>query len=209
MQRNTFYKPRNTNANQVNTRIPNDFLNRLDKKVLPRNFRLQKWSPQFQFLIENIPSLSQEWTRIAEFWLATGLSSIQSKYLPWLSTRWQLLKRLRQTVLDLNRGIQRCQRYAYTLSARYAFAVVFKPFDRSVFHRRRIPRFFKEDTYVKRITLVIWTTARLPRFPIRGTLFRYTPEGFSFWDMEHFSIDLHIFLGNIRRTELENNNFML
>lgn len=49
-----FCKPRN--ANQVNTRIPNDFLNRFNKKVLARNFRLRKYrSSRFRFLIENIP----------------------------------------------------------------------------------------------------------------------------------------------------------
>lgn len=113
------------------------------------------------------------------------------------------VKRLRQTVLGLNR-VTRHSKVSmirvHILSARHVFAAVF--LNRLIgfpsLAHRRIARLFKEDTYVKRITLVIWTTARLPRFPIRGTLFRYTPEGFSFWNTEHFSTDLHIFLGNIR-----------
>lgn len=201
-----FCKPRNANPNQVNARIPNDFF-----KILPRNFRLQKWFPRDLDSLSKI-FLSIWRNEIAEFSLAYRLYR-SSKCLPWLSTRWQLLKRLRQAVLGLDRGVQRCQRYADILSARHVFAAVFKPplidrFSHRLAHRRRILRLFKEDTHVKRITLVIWTTARLPRFPIRGTLFRYTPEGFSFSDMEHFSTDLHIFLANIRWIELENNSFI-
>lgn len=111
-----FCKPRN--ANQVNTRIPNDFLNRFNKKVLARNFRLRKYrSSRFRFLIENIPlcfSISGMnayrgifvENRLIDF--IVGPIEIFAVDVNALTT----VKRVWQTVLGFRialRGIQRCQ----------------------------------------------------------------------------------------------------
>lgn len=105
MQRNAVCKPRN--ANQVNIRISNDFLNRLDKKVLARNFRLRKYrSSRFRFLIENIPLCFSISGMNAYRGIFVGNRLIDFIVGPieiFGCQRVTTVKRVRQTVLSLNR----------------------------------------------------------------------------------------------------------
>lgn len=129
-RRNVVCKPRNANASQVNTRIPNDFLNRLDKKVLPLDYKSDPRDFDFLSKIFLSVSLSQEWTRIGIFVGNRLIDFIVDpiEIFAVVINALTTVKRLRQTVLGLNR-VTRHSKVSmirvHILSARHVFAAVF------------------------------------------------------------------------------------
>lgn len=129
-RRNVVCKPRNANASQVNTRIPNDFLNRLDKKVLPLDYKSDPRDFNFLSKIFLSVSLSQEWTRIGIFVGNRLIDFIVDpiEIFAVVVNALTTVKRLRQTVLGLNR-VTRHSKVSmirvHILSARHVFAAVF------------------------------------------------------------------------------------
>lgn len=129
-RRNVVCKPRNANASQVNTRIPNDFLNRLDKKVLPLDYKSDPRDFDFLSKIFLSVSLSQEWTRIGIFVGNRLIDFIVDpiEIFAVVVNALTTVKRLRQTVLGLNR-VTRHSKVSmirvHILSARHVFAAVF------------------------------------------------------------------------------------
>lgn len=129
-RRNVVCKLRNANASQVNTRIPNDFLNRLDKKVLPLDYKSDPRDFDFLSKIFLSVSLSQEWTRIGIFVGNRLIDFIVDpiEIFAVVVNALTTVKRLRQTVLGLNR-VTRHSKVSmirvHILSARHVFAAVF------------------------------------------------------------------------------------
>ena len=129
-RRNVLCKSRNANANQVNTRIPNDFLNRLDKKVLPLDYKSDPRDFDFLPKIFLSVSLSQKWTRIGIFVGNRLIDFIVDpiEIFAVVVNALTTVKRLRQTVLGLNR-VTRHSKVSmirvHILSARHVFAAVF------------------------------------------------------------------------------------
>lgn len=129
-RRNVVCKLRNANASQVNTRIPNDFLNRLDKKVLPLDYKSDPRDFDFLSKIFLSVSLSQKWTRIGIFVGNRLIDFIVDpiEIFAVVVNALTTVKRLRQTVLGLNR-VTRHSKVSmirvHILSARHVFAAVF------------------------------------------------------------------------------------
>lgn len=129
-RRNVVCKLRNANASQVNTRIPNDFLNRLDKKVLPLDYKSDPRDFDFLSKIFLSVSLSQKWTRIGIFVGNRLIDFIVDpiEIFAVVVNALTTVKRLRQTVLGLNR-VTRHSKVSmirvHIFSARHVFAAVF------------------------------------------------------------------------------------
>lgn len=139
-RRNVVCKPRNANASQVNTRIPNDFLNRLDKKVLPLDYKSDPRDFDFLSKIFLSVSLSQKWTRIGIFVGNRLIDFIVDpiEIFAVVVNALTTVKRLRQTVLGLNRVTRHSKVSMIRVQRRYTFR---STRIRGVFLNRLIDRF--------------------------------------------------------------------